>query len=475
MERVDAIVIGSSYGGAIPALRLAEAGRKVLVLERGVEKTSADFKLSYSPANMFELYGGTPNVDLSLIFRYGQLLGGGSVVNSGMMPRAPSEAFAYVDPRDGLPVWPAVVNRAALDPYYEIAEKKLFVSRVAWDEVPANGAAFAHVMATAGHSADRAPFNFVGCLQTGFCEVGCKYDRKMTMLHTYIPAARELGVEFRTRSEARTVRPSAGGYTVTYRTPGGEAQAEAPVVVLGAGAIMTAALLLRSAPALPNLSKHVGHYLNNNGDIAAVLKLPADFPIPFTQFKGRTNATLISYSLWKSHGITVHTGCVPPGVFAGLDMHAAGGVPWGLEAKRLAHEIYLHRMLGLVIMGLCPAVGRLTIDAKGEPLAFFDTALLEDYKQKAMAPLQDIAAANRAELLQTTLDGYDMGGAHPMGTCRMAETAARGVVDPYGRVFGYPGMYIADGSVLSGSTGTNPAITIAANAERIAAQLVADL
>lgn len=474
MDRFDVIVIGSGYGGAIPAMRLAAAGRKVLMLERGPKKTSADFELSYSPQSMLPLYGVAYNADLSMLFRYGQLLGGSSVVNSGMMPRAPTETFEYVDPRDGKPVWPKEVTRAVLNPYYEMAEQMLGVRRVTWDEVPANGAAFAHLLATAGHTADRAPFNFVGCLQTGFCEVGRKFDRKITMLHSYIPQAEKDGCEVRTLCEVRSLRKTDYGYAVRYVNAGNTIEVEAPVVVLGAGAIHTPAILLRSKDNLPGISDAAGKYFNNNGDIAFGYQLPEDFPIEFTQFKGRTNATLISYSFWKTHRISLHTGCTPPGIFAGLDLHAEGEHAWGLAAKKRAREIYLHRVLGIVVDGLCPSVGAIRLLPNGEPLVHFNPDDLSDYVAKAMMPMYEIAEANRATVLKSTLTGFDLGGAHPMGSARMADTPERGTCDAFGRVFGVPGVYVADASTFSGSTGVNPAITVAANAERIAAQIIQD-
>jgi len=63
---------------------------------------------------------------------------------------------------------------------------------------------------------------------------------------------------------------------------------------------------------------------------------------------------------------------------------------------------------------------------------------------------------------------------HPLGGCPMGRNEHEGVVDSYGRVFGYPGLYIADGSIMPGPVGPNPSNTIAALSHRIADQLIAE-
>src|SRR5439155_11111720 len=62
---------------------------------------------------------------------------------------------------------------------------------------------------------------------------------------------------------------------------------------------------------------------------------------------------------------------------------------------------------------------------------------------------------------------------HPLGGCPMGTTPATGVVDPWGEVFNYEGLYVADGAVMPGPVGTNPSLTIAALADRFADRIVA--
>jgi cholesterol oxidase len=61
---------------------------------------------------------------------------------------------------------------------------------------------------------------------------------------------------------------------------------------------------------------------------------------------------------------------------------------------------------------------------------------------------------------------------HPLGGCPMAKSSRHGVVDAYGQVHVYPGLYIADGSVMPGSVGPNPSLTIAALADRFADRML---
>jgi cholesterol oxidase len=67
-----------------------------------------------------------------------------------------------------------------------------------------------------------------------------------------------------------------------------------------------------------------------------------------------------------------------------------------------------------------------------------------------------------------------LGVSHPLGGCRMAKDATEGVADEYGRVFGYDGLYIADASLIPGSLGVNPSLTISALALRVARQIIVD-
>ena len=472
MADYDAVIVGSGFGGAIPALRLAQDGRRVLCLEWGERRTPRDFRHSYSLRYLLDLYVTRNSADYTFFVRYAKTLGGGSVMFSGAMYRSPSEVFEYRD-RSGYKVWPDEVTRRSLDPFYDKIEDKLQVNQVSWDDVPRSGGMFAKMVARLGLPVDRGRYNYVGCRQCGFCEAGCIFDRKVTCLHTYIPQAEALGAEFSTGCFATRLRPKGAGYEVSYLDAwGGERTVSADMVLLAAGAVETPALLLRSRAELPDLSAQVGKNYNNNGDIAFAWLLPEGQPT-FHLWMGRDNSGVMCYAFWDEHRVTFHPGGPPPAVIAGLDLHREGELAWGLDHKRLMTTHYDGRMVVALAIGLLDGLGRVTLDGTGTARVEFPaTPYLEEYIARVEGIARRIGDASGAELIRTSADGYEHGDAHPLGTCRMATDREHGVCDAFGEVFGYPRLFVTDGAAIPGGTGVNPAETIGANAERIADYIV---
>ena len=128
-ELYDAVVVGSGFGGAVAALRLAEDGRRVVVLERGRRLGPRDFRQSHDVRYLSSLYSTVTKPDGAVFFRSARVVGGGSVLFAGAMPRTPSEAFAFEE--DGVRVWPEGVDRAALDPFYRKCWRRLFSASIA--------------------------------------------------------------------------------------------------------------------------------------------------------------------------------------------------------------------------------------------------------------------------------------------------------------------------------------------------------
>ena len=97
------------------------------------------------------------------------------------------------------------------------------------------------------------------------------------------------------------------------------------------------------------------------------------------------------------------------------------------------------------------------------------------YFERVRATMRDIADALGAEFLDNpSWLASRLATVHPLGGCPMGRDASEGVVDSYGEVFNYPGLYISDGSVMPGPVGTNPSLTIAALADRFAERIVAE-
>ena len=476
MELYDAVIVGSGFGGSIPALRLAKSGRKVLVLEWGRRNTAKELKQKWGVRYYSTIYNAKASSEGDVIFRYGRTLGGGSVVFSGACLRAPSGIFDFVDDL-GYKVWPDEINRKVLDPFYDDVENKMQISQIKWEEVPKPGAEFARMFFNIGKSCDRARFNYVDCIQCGFCEAGCIFDRKRSLLLNYIPEAENNGAEFRTDCFVKYISKSSYGYKVVYSKFGAENEVHSPLVVVAANAIESAAILLRSKEFLPNLSDQVGKNFSNNGDLAWFFLLPK--PVEGMHlYMGRNNAGTISYAYCKPEYkyITMHAGCLPPGIFAALNIRRLSGepsIPWGLKFKHFAKEVYMNRLIGVTGMGLVRGEGSITIDSLGNPIVNFPiTPLFKNYIDDYYKVVKEIADGNNAEILAVSKNIFDIGGAHLLGSLRMAYTPEKGVCNPYGEVFGYRGLFVSDSSTIPGGTSVNPALTIAANADRIAKYIV---
>jgi choline dehydrogenase-like flavoprotein len=395
------------------------------------------------------------------------------------MIRPPSEAFEYVD-RNGYRLWPASVTRAVLDPYFAKVEAEMNIRRARWDEVPMPGIVFAQMFANMGLTCDRVPFPYVDCLQCGYCEAACRFDRKRSLILNYIPKAEHLGAEFRCDAQAWRIAPHPSGYQVFYRQADGrEASVVGRRVIVAANAIESAALLLRSKPELRSLPSGVGKNFHNNGDLAWFWELPEGRFPTYWPYKGRNNAVMMAYGFWESDRIAIHTGCVPPGVFAGTEFYRDEdgplGRPWGLEHKHWARKLYQKGLfIGAIATGLTDGEGEVTIDGQGRPQVSIPvTPTMQAYHDRVMGIARRIAAANGATVLKSSKRGYERGGAHLLGTCRMGDDPARSVCDPNGEVRNYPGLFCTDSSVCPGAAGVNPSLMIAGNAERIAAHLVA--
>src|SRR2546428_1839411 len=122
--------------------------------------------------------------------------------------RAPSVAFDQLDAQ-GHRLWPEGLDRAALDPYYDLAERMLHVSQNPLAEVPKTGLVFAQLMKNLGYSVDRARYAVRGCQGSGFCVTGCVYGAKQSLFLNYLPQAVEAGAEIETHLAAPPVHPPA--------------------------------------------------------------------------------------------------------------------------------------------------------------------------------------------------------------------------------------------------------------------------
>lgn len=479
----DLIVVGSGFGGAVCALRAAQAGLRVVVLERGRRMTPAAFEdLAGGRAPVFHARQDSGLIELhrfsGLVAASANAVGGTSLMYTAVTVPAPPQVFE----RD----WPAGLNLQALQPYYDrVAEMiaptpiPLALSRTAaLEELGGRtGTVVTRLPLAMDWPHQAAALHYRPPADGVFGELvawlrGGHAARKRTLAETYLPQAENAGAEIRPLHEVVSIEAAGDGYRLAYRCRhNGEwtdGEIAAPRVVLAAGVLGTVRLLLNCRnvlETLPGISPALGRRFFTNGDFGGLLVEPSPSP---TLDGGPPVTAWID--LWERHRMFVmETGVIPydTGSFVGL----LNPAKW-LGGMTLAPA--RHCLWSFGVMGFDGNPGQLSLSRWGKLLHRRDQAGGEGYRREMMTVLEDLAGAARAKLVTppAIIARRLPVTVHPLGGAVMAETPDAGVVDPLGEVFGYPGLYVTDGSIVPTPTGVPPSMTIAALAERIAENLL---
>jgi cholesterol oxidase len=559
-EHFDAIIVGSGFGGSVTAYRLAAAGQRVLVLERGKSYPPGSFPRSpvEMKRNVWDPSEGLQGMfDLWSFDGFDGLvssgLGGGSLIYANVSLRKDEHWFVHDDRTGGAyESWP--VTRADLDPHYDQVEPMLNVQKYPFEQAPYNqtpktlalqaaaggvgewflpnlAVTFANPDAPAipGEPIAEARPNLhhrtrLTCRLCGECDVGCNYGSKNTLDYTYLTAAQYEGAEIRTRCEVREFAPVGDRrWTVSYIEHSDAAQGReldtealprttlsADRLILSAGTFGTNYLLLRMRErgVLSALSGALGQGFSGNGDFLA-------FALRCSE-EGRDGHRTVR-NVDPTHGPVITSAVRIPDAHDGDGAKGRGfyvedaGYPafgsWMVQlldeprvllsslplistiASRLLmrrnadENSTISRLFGDCShsAGMMPllAMGRDVPDGK---MSLEDDTLQVDWSRDGGSHDYFQGVREVCEKLATSLGGQYRDAptwllrravtVHPVGGARMGRTAAEGVVDPWGRVFGYPGLHVADGSVMPGSVGANPSLTIAALANRFCDAIV---
>lgn len=473
----DLIVIGSGFGGAVAAMRAAEAGLRVLVLERGPLLDDAAFAgMARGRAPLLHRPGGRGPIELRACRGFltitSSAVGGGSHVYTAVTVPAPDEVFQED--------WPESLRAATLAPCYRRVSDVIAPTTIP-RLLPRTSAvhALASRLGTTGTSLPVAidwPADSSAMLpaparrswRSHVCDAlrGGPVTVKRTLDRTYLARARRAGATIRPLHEADCIAPDRGGYAVRCRVFGQAPSAQrwfhAPRVVLAAGTLGTVTLLLRCRDrfrSLPRLSAALGHRFFTNGDFGALLVGPRlsigpDSGPPVTGW----------LDLWKTDRLYLME-------IGGLSIASEilGTVLRLSPNRQDAHGRRAPFAWVFGVMGFERRPGRLSLNSSGALVHNCDGTRDDDFHRARAMRLRALADAAGARLVAPPerIAATRALTVHPLGGAALADDPLRGVTDARGRVYHYPGLYIADGALLPTPTGGPPSMTIAALAEHV--------
>ncbi|MGK7312123.1 MAG: GMC oxidoreductase [Candidatus Longimicrobiales bacterium M2_2A_002] len=508
----DFIIVGSGFGGSVAGLRLAEAGHRVLMLEKGRRFDADDFaKRNWNLPRWLWM----PRLGLRGPFRMtfmrhltalsGVGVGGGSLIYGGVLQ----------EPRDGFftaPSWAHLADwRGELEPHYTTAKRMLGAAPVPFNTYPDDlvagvarrlGRPDQHrpteVSVYFGEPGETVPDPYfggdgpdrTGCIHCGGCMVGCRHGAKNTLDRNYLWLAERHGLEIRPNTEVVALRRIEGGYEVETRTGRRpfrrRGTLRAPRVILAGGVLGTVPLLLRMRDdphGLPELSPRVGDDVRTNSEVLMAVVAPD---------REMADGVAITSILNTGDRSTLEPVRYPPGSGA-LRLLQAPHAPGETLARRLAaaarrvvrHPIRSLRTLfvrdwarhSMILLYMSTDDSHLTLRLRK------GTGSVSTDVSGGKAPRAAIPEATEiGESIAEEVGGYPVSfimetlagtptTAHILGGCVMGDSPETGVIGPDHEVWNYPGLYVIDGSAVSANPGVNPSLTITALAERATGSL----
>jgi len=526
----DYVIIGSGFGGSVSAMRLAEKGYSVLVLERGKRFEDEDFAESnwqfwrylYNPAlrsfGIFQM-----SLLNGMLILHGAGVGGGSLGYANVLMVPEDKLFAH-------PAWSDLADwKSVLAPHYATARRMLGVTpnpllthadhnlrQIAQDlgvEQTFSPTEVGVFFGPAGEEGESKPdpyFEGRGpdrntCQFCGGCLVGCRHNAKNTLPKNYLHFAERLGVEVQPKSQVSDIRPLAEGqpdgarYSVEYFNPTRvinktQTEVRARNVIVAAGVMGTLKLLFRCRDvtgSLPDLSPALGNQVRTNSEaltgatayhdgtdytdgiaISSVFQADATTRVEPVRYPSRSGLIrLLAWPLIESEQPALQrlAQLIKRLVTRPRDLFASLFKPkW---AERTTILLTMQTEDNMVNIRL----GR-------NPWTFFRRGLVFEKGHRESVPAKIEMAHKITHQLAGLMDGAPVGSvaetllgmpttAHLMGGCPIGRDAQRGVIGLDFQVFNYPGLYVIDGSVMPANPGINPSLTITALAEYAVSQI----
>jgi len=519
----DVIIIGSGFGGSVPALRLTEKGYRVAVLEQG-RRISAD-DMRAADERLRDLVWlpqlGYRGFFVQHPFRHVGIVGGVGVGGGSLV-----YAAVLLKPRDPFFDDPAWAN-LGVDWKAELAEGYDTASRMLGTVTnPDHGKMDDWLQATAeamgagdsfgpvpqgiyfGNAGKTKPDPFfggagperTGCTRCGRCLTGCADGAKNSLDKNYLYLAEAMGAEILPERKAVSIRPlEGGGYEVQtvdpFRSRDKHAPLRAKYVIVAAGVVGTLDLLFRCRDehrTLPELSPKLGELVRTNSE-AIVTALSPD------PDEDLSHGAAISSHFYVGGHTHITQNRFPPG-YEFMRWYQGplvdGSRPWrramravvaivtrpGRSLRSWFAKNWHRRVVPLTVMQsldsqiafrfrrtlLWPFKRRLVSDvAPGEEVPSY----IPEANEAARKLAEQIGGTAHNTLLESV--GNASVTAHILGGCAIGSGPDEAVVDVDHQVFGYPGLFVTDAAAIPANVGVNPSLTISALAERFSARFPA--
>ncbi len=481
----DICVIGSGAAGAVVAYNLAKlTGKRVMILEKGEYRVPQEEFTNIEPQMIGMLYkdGGlemTQDADLAVL--QGICLGGSTTINNGICFRTPAEVLTEWE-RLG-----ARINRDRLEQHFTTVEEIIKARMIdsATPPIANMGAQRFFDGATKLHSQGGMPMmeprwfktNFGECGGSGYCNLGCKYNRKLSMLLNYLPMAQRLGASIVVDAGVEKVETAGGKATRVHckTAAGNRFTVKADRVVLAAGAIASSGLLLKSG-----IRKNVGTRLAFN----ITTPMMAEFPDTVNSFDGVQMCCYV-----KGDGYLAETTFNPPGASA-LSMQG-----WFETLNERMRKYHRYATAAPVVGS--ESNGRVKLDLFGNTAIDYDmtdrdfATLKEGMKTVCRIFLaagadmvlpssySDMVIRSEADFgmidALTTPHEISLSSAHPQGGNPMSDNPEFGAVDTGFRVHGFSNLYVCDASIFPTGVAVNPQLSIMGLATYAAESIAADI